>query len=547
MIPEVQAKLSFSKQTAAAFGGIRQERAGAFPLIAEAQNLSPDAAPFLAPRERRATLTGLPGEVQAIFPYQNGFAVLTDDGGRFLLYFPVSGGVHALEFEDMTYLTEYDPSAVWFGTQLFFPAFRFAADVGKRKVRLFDKSSDAVSSEYTQNSDGETELTLTLDIDADEYRVGEHVVLHASAGGKTGSYILPVDAVFDEGQNIRFRGDNLPPRNIFEGGEFYLTRDIPYCKRFATCQNRLWGWDGGDTLYASAPGNPMSFLSPGDIPEGERGLVFYPEASGRILTLTSFAGQPVCFTERSVILVAGDTPAEYHSVVCEKYGLAEDAEKTIATVGNSLFFCSDKGVCRYSGRDTELVFSVPCFDGACACGIGTKYVLWNGNYRIYIYDTQTGILTEETVGDYLIALAASGTGAYGLGSANGQNAAFVTCLYGRFPADLSRNWKPEDGYTLKEEEVVDSTVTFYPYALPDERISACSVTVDADLEEGAVLTLLAGYDNEAPAPVGRLTGAAKRCRMEIPVPPRRCERLTLSLSGSGAYRVYALSIRRRTC
>lgn len=545
MIPEVQAKKSFFKQIATAFGGIRQERAGAFPLIAKAQNLSPDAAPFLMPREQRTMLAGLPGDVQVIYPCQSGFAVLTELESHLHLYFPVKDGMSAVTFEDTTYFTGYDPSAAWFGTQLFFPAFRCAVDFAKRTVRQFDRPSDEVGGTYTQNSAGETVLTLAFENGSDDYRAGEYVTLHASGMGRNESYLLPIAAVYSSGREISFRGNNLPSKDIFAGGLFYLSRDIPYCTRFATCKNRLWGWDGGDILYASAPGNPMSFATGGDIPDGGSGAVFYPGASEKILAFTSFAGRPVCFTGRSVILVEGETPTEYHSEICEKYGLAEDAEQTIAAVGKDLFFYSDQGVCRYTGKNTEPVFSAPCYTGACACGIGSKYVLWDGKDRLYLYDTDTGVLSEESIANPLVSLAASGTGMYGLGKGSGDAPAYVTCLYGRFPAGWIQNRQPATGYSFDEEKAVESSVTFYPYDLPDRRIAACSVSLELALEQGASLTLFAGYDNEPPRAVGTLTGPFGLHRAELPVPPRRCERLTLSLAGHGAYRISAVGIRLR--
>lgn len=547
MIPDIQVKQSFSKQTARAFGGICGERASAFPQIEASQNLSSDAAPYLAPRAPRVHLSGLPGSVQRIYPYQSGFVVLTEIDTKLCLYYAANGSVTSLKFEDLSYMVEYDPSAVWFGSQLFFPALRFAADVAKRRINYFDKQSDLVSGVYTQNSAGETVLTLTFEGVYSPYRVGEYAILHAVANGKDKVYYLPVDGVFSMGEVLRFRGKNLPDKDTFEGGKFYLKRDVPLCTRFVTCKNRLWGWDGGDILYASAAGAPLSFVSGEEIPEEDRGVVFYPGAGRQILAVSSFAGRPVCFTESSLILVAGDKPSEYYSEICEKYGLARGAERTVATVGKSLFFYSDQGVCRYSGTDAELVFPVSCDQDACACAIGSKYVLYDGSLGLYIYDTDTGILTKEAAEPFLLDLAASDKGVYGLVSNYGQGPAFVPCLYGHFQDHIERIWKPENGYTLGEEPVVESHVTFFPHFLPDERISAYSVMLEAELAEGASLTLFVGYDGEEPLSVGTVTGKARRHRVELPVPPRRCERLTLSLTGSADYCIYAISIRARAC
>ena len=393
----------------------------------------------------------------------------------------------------------------------------------------------------------------------DDYFVAEDVVNMNSATVtdiNNGSVLQTVTADYITVIGLM---DAVTKQEITSSGyKLEIKRVMPILDYLCADKNRLWGCRYGydssgnliNEIYASKLGDFKNWYSfQGISTDSYTATIGVP---GKFTGCISYGGYPTFFKENAIIRVSGSFPAEYNVMVMDARGVQDNSSKSLAIVGETLFYKAPGGVMAYDGSLPRLISeawgrNAYYYDGiAGVCG--NKYYIdvndSRGAHRMFVYDAQLGLWTKENhLYDKKVDPEEHTTTMYYMlgfsGSLDGRLFAFTNqSIYGM---GLSDN----ELYTNKK--VGEEFVTWYLESgdigldIPEfKRIS--KLTFRAYIPSTSEISVEISYDDKPFEPVGDIRGFQETMTHVLKLAPYRCDHYKIKMSGHGAVRIYSLAI-----
>lgn len=197
--------------------------------------------------------------------------------------------------------------------------------------------------------------------------------------------------------------------------------DLDHC---TVCDNRVFGCRGSE-IYASKLGDPAQWYY-WHTPSLSTDSWYLDTGDPSPFTACCvYGGRPHFFTERSVTVLYGDTPAQYSTATVELYGVKAGSADSLVAVGGALYYLSPQGFVRYTSSEGGVVISDrlgSVFSSACAGTDGRCYYACAldplGRAANYKYSLKSGLWAKEdgrrfysfaTLPDRLFALSSDGS------------------------------------------------------------------------------------------------------------------------------------------
>ena len=345
-------------------------------------------------------------------------------------------------------------------------------------------------------------------------------VLYALGGetGRTDDYLVvigPARAAFSEQGTVRVR------------------RRVPELDFVCEFQNRLWGcfygWDGTQTLneiYCSALGDFRNWRQ-------YRGLATDSWAAsvgsdGPWTGAVSYLGHPTFFKEERIhtVTVSPSGAHRLDETVCR--GVQRGSHKSLAVVGETLYYKSRSDVCAWQGGfpvSVSAALGGESYSDAVGGVLGNRYYLSmrseNGTWSLFTFDIQRGLWYRE-----------DGLHARCFAQADGE----LWCVdsEGRLLAMTGKEGE-------REEELPWAFETgLMGYELPDKKYLS-RYDLRLRMVDGGRCALWMEYDSsgewvESGTVAFHGTGTAT-----VPVRPRRCDHLRLRVTGTGEMKLFSIA------
>lgn len=306
-----------------------------------------------------------------------------------------------------------------------------------------------------------------------------------------------------------------------------ITRVIPEMDILISDDNRLWG-AYKNTIYASKLGDLTNF----NVFDGLSTDSFSVEltGSGDITAAITYNGYPTFFKEDGIYRVYGDRPSNFKVIRSEGSGVQKSAEKSLAIVGEVLYYLSTIGIVAYSGAMPVRIdepLGVDLVRGV-AGGDGVKYYISatdsKNNVSLYVYDTEKRMWHKED--DF-----------------SAEYMYFSDVLYG--VKSNGETWALTDGGNDIGGELEEKVKWFVEFAdmtfgSPYQK-GVAKVHVRFDLDTDAEAKAEISYDGGEWELIREFVGDRKRSNV-LPVIPHRCDHFRIRLSGTGICDIYAMAL-----
>lgn len=329
---------------------------------------------------------------------------------------------------------------------------------------------------------------------------------------------------------------------VSDAAMFNLSRAAPDLDHICVCDNRIFGCRGSE-IYACKLGDPSNWNYI-HAPSLSTDSWYLDTGSPSPFTACCvYGGRPHFFTEHSVTVLYGDTPAQYSTATVELYGIRAGSADSVVAVGGALFYLSRQGIVRYTSSDGAVVISdklgavfssaVAGTDGRCYYICATDSVGQSSNYKYSLkselWSKEDGrrFLSFATLPDRLFALSAYGdeiymvlvSGGYGL---YGEDVEGIGYFFAEAPPSMEVVLAP-----LREDRS-EST------ALRSRWVQRLYLRMIRSSAMGVKVSVSVRFDNGVEQEVMRLGGAAAvydapeaNLKYEeivpIPLPNNRCD------------------------
>lgn len=180
-----------------------------------------------------------------------------------------------------------------------------------------------------------------------------------------------------------------------------VSSEPPELDHFTVCDNRVFGCIGSE-IYASKLGDPAQWYY-WHTPSLSTDSWYLDTGDPSPFTACCvYGGRPHFFTERSVTVLYGDTPAQYSTATVELYGVKAGSADSLVAVGGALYYLSPQGFVRYTSSEGAVVISDrlgSVFSSACAGTDGRCYYACAldplGRAANYKYSLKSGLWAKE--------------------------------------------------------------------------------------------------------------------------------------------------------
>lgn len=328
-------------------------------------------------------------------------------------------------------------------------------------------------------------------------------------------------------------------------GSVSIKRLVPDMDHVCQCQNRLWGCRYGNDgtknineLYCSALGDFKNFSQfLGLSTDSWRASV---GSDGVFTGAVSFMDSPCFFKEDRIhrVTISSVGAHRVSETVCR--GVQKGSHKSLAVVGESLFYKSDSDICLWQGGFPSSV-SAPLgeekYRKAVAGSAEGQYFVSmedsEGQPSLFVYDSNLRLWQRQD-GLRALCFASSGSCLY--------------CLDAEKPRLLeltgnSTNSDYENGGKFTREEGFDwCAVTGRQDFETAQRKHLSRYNLSLGMAEGARLRLSLRYDSEGDWESAGEVEMKERGAVLLPVRPRRCHHVQLKLEGRGDVTLYSISL-----
>ena len=257
---------------------------------------------------------------------------------------------------------------------------------------------------------------------------------YSLSGSGKGEYkgLMSFNSVFSDGDCVRISGLSLPDANgsyfyiqkhdrvgrklIVKGsfsltqssGTVYIARRIPKMDFVIAAKNRLWGCRYGyntdgepvNEIYACAHGDAKNWYRfQGISSDSWAASVGTP---GAFTGAVCYNGFPVFFKEDCIIIIFGDTPADFTLSETGARGVEAGCDKSIVSINDTLYYKSYSGIVKYDGglpKSVDAPLGGTRYKNAVGGGCGEKYYVsmedQKGKHHLFVYDTEKNIWHRE--------------------------------------------------------------------------------------------------------------------------------------------------------
>ena len=308
-----------------------------------------------------------------------------------------------------------------------------------------------------------------------------------------------------------------------------VERNMPDMDFVIESENRLFGCrygDGVNAIYACRTGDFRNWGS-------ESGALTdtYFETVGTDGAFTgaiTHLGYPLFFKENCVHKIYGSAPANFRIQTTALRGVQEGCHRSLATVGETLYYKSRTSVCAYDGSlpfEISSALGEEAYGNAVGGSLGNKYYVSmsdaSGDYHLFVYDTQRKMWHRED------------------GTRASDFCAFGGELY--YVDYATHRIMTVRGTGVREEEPIRwSAVTgVIGTDSPDKKyISRMDVRLKLDV--GARVAFFAEYDSSGEFEyLFAMTGKSLQS-FSIPIRPKRCDHLRLRIVGKGEAKIFSI-------
>lgn len=323
-----------------------------------------------------------------------------------------------------------------------------------------------------------------------------------------------------------------------------MERKIPHMDYICACDNRLWGCKYGydastrsviNEIYASKLGDFKNFYVFNGLSTDSYSLTIGD--LGQFTGCVAFQGYPTFFKENHIYKIYGSAPSSYQLVANSALGVQAGSSRSLAIVGDYLFYKSVSDVCIYDGS-TPVSISRPLsreqFYDAVAGGCQNKYYISMENKGakrfLFVYDTQLGIWEKESTIPVL---------------------GFTTSIEGQLYALTLHNvWGlglEDNSVYTREECLGEEWVDWYAetgemgYEYVDYKYVS-RLSLRAYVPFRSELLIQISYDDRPFEEVGCLRGSDNIGTQSLAFNPFRCDHFRIRLSGHGDCKIYSLAI-----
>ena len=311
-----------------------------------------------------------------------------------------------------------------------------------------------------------------------------------------------------------------------------VSRTLPLMDYVIECENRLWGCRYGpnregkivNEIYASKLGDFKNWNCFQGVSTDSYCLSL--GAEGPFTGAVAHLGYPLFFRENCLHKIYGNYPANYRLQTTPCRGVQRGSEKSLAIVGEVLYYKSSTGVCAYDGAlpvDISRNLGSEVYRDAAAGAHRGKYYISmadaGGEYHLFVYDRARNLWHRE-----------DGTHAR----------CFCSCREELYFLDGDGRIVAEQGSGRAEEEVSWMAETGDLGGESPDNKYLTRLTLRLYLAPGAEARLSVRYDEEETWHLlARLRGSPLGS-VTVPVAVRRCDHLRLRLEGTGDMRLYDL-------
>lgn len=315
---------------------------------------------------------------------------------------------------------------------------------------------------------------------------------------------------------------------ITQTGGLTVTRAVPDMDFVTECGNRVWGCKYG--LVNGEPVNEIYASKLGDFKNWScyMGLATDSFAAGRgsdgVFTgAITHLGHPLFFKENCIEKVYPSSAGAHQIVTVEGRGVQKGCWRSLAIVGETLYYKSRVDVCAFTGSLPGSVSDAlgdETYTDARAGAVGGLYYISMKDsanaWHLFVYDTEKGIWHREDNTRAMMFAAMDGE-LYFIDETSGK-------LYGCGGADSGDiPWSVESGvigFDLAENEYVSRFVV------------RCDTVGPVNLE--------IQYDEGTWMDRGSWSGQGLGSFV-LPVAPRRCDHLRIRFSGTKAIKIYSIT------
>ena len=379
------------------------------------------------------------------------------------------------------------------------------------------------------------QFTLTEDLSEGDTLTWNGTSIDAVIGGVSSTIAVTTG---EDGELLVFSDI---PTNYTEAGTLSLGREVPDLDFVCVNENRLWGCKG-DTIYASALGDPFNFnVFDGLSTDSWQSAV--PD-EGDFTACVSYGGYPIFFKENSICKVQGDKPSNFQWTIANRFGVKEGSSWSLAVAGETLFYLSRAGICSYNGGAPRVI-SEPLgantrWAEASGGSDGIRYYVSLVDYDdsdvsgLYVFDTRYGVWHREDDSWGMFAFCYESL--YMLTDSGYLYRLDGDTYYGS--AEDSLDWQVKFADSDNFYETTDSN--------SQNKKGPLRLLIRATLAQDSTIDVKIKYDDGSTKTIGTITGSSseKKKTYIIPMILRRCDHYRLSLDGTGDAVIYSITVER---
>lgn len=313
-----------------------------------------------------------------------------------------------------------------------------------------------------------------------------------------------------------------------ETGKLRVERTMPDLEFACVNENRMWGCVG-DVIYASMREDPKNW----QVYDGAADNSWFTltGTAGNFVGCISYRGYPVCFKENHIFKVYGSIPSNFQVLSSASMGLAAGAADSLAIANETLYYLSQNGIAAYTGGIPQAigrVFGDLRFTQAVAGSDGLKYYAsmcdTTGRWRLYVYDTQSGLWHIED--DTQV-----------LGFARCDGKLYMLFADGRI---VTTDDYDAEGETTEEIHWMCEFGDFVEGSPYQKGVT--KLLIRMELETGAKAKVWMQYDSGPKwEKVGDICSEGGKRSYYLPIPPRRCDHFRLKLEGVGGVKIHSIT------
>lgn len=325
-------------------------------------------------------------------------------------------------------------------------------------------------------------------------------------------------------------------------GAVSAERNVPDMDYVTEAQNRIWGCKYG--LVDGQTVNEIRCCALGDFRNWYQFLGLSTDSwvgsqgtDGQFTGAITHLGYPLFFKETCLHKVYISSQGAHQVVTATCRGVQKGSDRSLAIVDELLYYKARIGIMRYDGSLPVCVSDVlgtEYYYEAVGGGFGSKYYVSMKTdadvWHLYVYDARTGFWHRQD-SLHVMGFAAMDDSLFAINAESEDNYHALLDLNGMIDTypdetDTQMDWSATTGIIGLE----------YP---DQKRLSRFVIRMD--LPVGSSCAVRAQYDSngtwvEVAAGVGRGLGT-----LTIPVIPRRCDHMQISISGTGPAKIYSFS------